>query len=74
MKKWYCVTSSFDNMGRVTAAVTDVIEAEECPHNSFRSTTRKMYIMNGLKTNRKPMIGSFRQKKPEKNLVNDYPL
>ena len=25
MKKWYCVTSSFDNMGRVTAAVTDVI-------------------------------------------------
>lgn len=41
MKKWYCVTSSFDNMGRVTAAATDVIEAEECPHNSFRSTTRK---------------------------------
>lgn len=41
MKQWYCVTSSFDNMGRVTAAVTNIVEAEECPHNSFRSTARK---------------------------------
>ncbi len=42
MKKiWYCVTSSFDNIGRVTAAITDRKEAEECPQNTFKSTPRK---------------------------------
>lgn len=29
MKTWYCVTSSFDDKGRVTAAITATKEAEE---------------------------------------------
>lgn len=41
MKKYYCVTSSFDDKGRVTAGLTNIIEAEEKPENAFRSTRRK---------------------------------
>lgn len=41
MKMWYCVTSSFDNKGRVTSAITDRKEVEECPKNTFNSTKRK---------------------------------
>ena len=41
MKKYYCVTSSFDDKGRVTAGLTNVIEAEEKPESTFRSTRRK---------------------------------
>lgn len=45
MKKWYCVTSSFDDRGRVNANITNVIEAEEKPESIFRSTRRKdIYI------------------------------
>jgi hypothetical protein len=41
MKTWYCVTSSFDDRGRVTAGITDSIEAEEKPESGFTSTKRK---------------------------------
>lgn len=41
MKTWYCVTSSFDDKGRVTAAVTATQEAESKPENTFTSTARK---------------------------------
>lgn len=41
MKKYYCVTSSFDNKGRVTANITNIIEAEEKPESTFISTSRK---------------------------------
>ena len=41
MKTWYCATSSFDDKGRVTAAITATKEAEECPESTFKSTSRK---------------------------------
>lgn len=41
MSKYWCVTSSFDDKGKVTAAITNVVEAPEKPENSFRSTRRK---------------------------------
>lgn len=41
MKTWYCVTSSFDDKGRVTAAVTATREAEEKPESTYTSTARK---------------------------------
>ena len=41
MKTWYCVTSSFDDKGRVTAAITATREAEEKPESTFTSTARK---------------------------------
>lgn len=41
MKTYYCVTTSFDDKGKVTANITNVIEAEEKPENTFKSTSRK---------------------------------
>lgn len=41
MSKFWCVASSFDDKGRVTAAVTKVIVAKKKPENSFRSTRHK---------------------------------
>ncbi len=41
MKTWYCVTSSFDDRGRVTAALTATREAESKPEGTFTSTRRK---------------------------------
>lgn len=41
MKTWYCVTSSFDDKGRVTAAVTASQKAECKPESTYTSTTRK---------------------------------
>ena len=41
MKTYWCVTSSFDDRGRVTAAITRVVETTEKPENSFISTPRK---------------------------------
>lgn len=40
-KIWYCVTSSFDDKGRVVAAITDMAEADEKPESHFTSTRRK---------------------------------
>ena len=41
MKTWYCATSSFDDRGRVTAAITMTKEAEEQPESTFTETKRK---------------------------------
>lgn len=41
MKTYYCVKSSVDNHGRMTAAITESVEAEEQPTNSYVSTSRK---------------------------------
>lgn len=41
MKTWYCVVSTFDNSGRVTAAITDTRRAESQPESSYTSTTKK---------------------------------
>lgn len=41
MKTWYCVMSSFDDKGRVTAAITATREAKSKPENTFTSTARK---------------------------------
>lgn len=45
MKIWYCVTSSFDNRGRVTAAITGTVEAAEQPKQGYKSTrTKDIYV------------------------------
>lgn len=41
MKTWYCVTSSFDDRGRVVANITATKESEECPESTYKSTRRK---------------------------------
>lgn len=41
MKTWYCVTSSFDDRGRVTAGITGTVEAEEQPEQGYKSTRTK---------------------------------
>lgn len=41
MKTYWCVTSSFDDRGRVTAAITRTIEAAVKPENACTSTKRK---------------------------------
>ena len=41
MKTYYCVTSSFDDRGRATANITDMIKAEEKPESTYTSTSRK---------------------------------
>ncbi len=41
MKTWYCVTSSFDDHGRVTAAVTATQQAESKPEDTFTSGRHK---------------------------------
>lgn len=41
MKTWYCVTSSFDDTGNVTAAITATKEADECPESACSHTSRK---------------------------------
>ena len=41
MKTWFCVVTTFDDRGRVTAAIVDTKEAEEAPENSYTSTARK---------------------------------
>lgn len=41
MKTWYCVTSSFDDRGCVTAGITDTVQAEEKPESSYTETKTK---------------------------------
>ena len=40
-KKYWCVTTSVNNKGRVVANITNVIEAAQKPENSFTSTSRR---------------------------------
>ena len=39
--KFYCVTSSFDDKGHTNAMITDCIESDQKPENTFKSTARK---------------------------------
>lgn len=39
--KYYCVTTTFDNRGRVTANITCEREANQMPESTFTSATRK---------------------------------
>ncbi len=41
MKKFYSVTTTFDNRGRVTANITSCVEALEMPENTYTSGIRK---------------------------------
>ena len=41
MKTYYCVTTSFDNRGRVTASITNNIKAESKPENTCTCIRRK---------------------------------
>lgn len=41
MATYFCVTSAWDDHGRGTAAITDVIDAEEKPLDGMKSTRRK---------------------------------
>ena len=41
MKTYYCVTSSVDDRGRMTATVTESVGAEQMPKNTCTSTRRK---------------------------------
>lgn len=40
-KKYYCVTSAYYDSGRVTASITNVVEAEQIPKNTYVSMCRK---------------------------------
>lgn len=45
MKEYYCVTSLFYDSGRTAAAITDIVQAEKKPENSYKSTrTKDIYI------------------------------
>lgn len=45
MKIYYCVTSSYDDRGRVTAAVTSTRIADKKPKNEYHSIRNKdIYI------------------------------
>ena len=45
MKTYYSVTTTFDDRGRVTAAITSRKECVKCPESTFTSTRRKdIYI------------------------------
>lgn len=41
MKTWWCVTSSFDDRGHVTAGITDTKKQDEQPESTVFSTPRK---------------------------------
>ncbi len=41
MKIWYCVTSTFYDDGRASAAITDTCESQNKPDDSFNSTSRR---------------------------------
>ena len=45
MKTWYCVTSSFNDKGRATAAITATKEAEECPECKFKITSCNYFFI-----------------------------
>lgn len=45
MKTWYCVTSSYDDHGRVTAAITGTVQTEKKPEQGYKSTrTKDIYV------------------------------
>lgn len=57
MKTWYCVTSSFDDRGRVVAAITASKEAETARKAHTQAQAGKIFIMIGLEAQRKHKHG-----------------
>lgn len=41
MKTFYCVTTTVDNNGGITAHITSIVHAEKIPENTFISTSRR---------------------------------
>lgn len=41
MKKWYCVVSTFDDKGNITANIVDTKEAKRRPEGIYRATAHK---------------------------------
>ncbi len=41
MKTYYCVTNTYDDKGRVTSAITNIVEAEKKPESTFTCTDKK---------------------------------
>lgn len=39
--KWYCVITTFDDRGNVTANIVDCIEADKKPESTFTETRYK---------------------------------
>ena len=48
MKTYWCVTTSVDNRGRVTAHITNTVEAVCKPENSSTSTSRRYCFGNSI--------------------------
>lgn len=45
VKTWYCVTTSYDDKGCVTAGIVDVCKADKKPKSTYKSTVcRDIYI------------------------------
>ena len=44
------VTTSFDDTGKVTAAITDTIKAAKKPENSFKETKKKDIYVDWFET------------------------
>lgn len=40
MKNWYCVTNSYYDNGRVTAAITNIIQSEQKPEDTYNEGKR----------------------------------
>ena len=41
MNTYYCVTTAYYDDGRVTAAITDIVDSETEPESGMKSTRRK---------------------------------
>ena len=41
MRKWYCVITTFDDRGNVTANIVDAKETERRPEGTYETTARK---------------------------------
>ena len=56
MKTWYCVTSTFDDKGRITANITSTCESETKPDSTFSSTSRKDIYNDWFGSRKEAMI------------------
>ena len=50
MKTFWGVTTSFDDTGKVTAAITDTIKAAKKTENSFKETKKKDIYVDWFET------------------------
>lgn len=62
MKTFYCVTTTFDDLGRVTAAITSEKQAQTKPQSSNTSTSRKDIYNDWFQT-RKEAVAFIKEAK-----------